>query len=49
MVVHLALATVLAQAERYEGPYGKTKLSQIAKTLRKLMKVAEKDAAEAPS
>jgi hypothetical protein len=49
MVVHLALATVLAQAERYEGPYGKTKLSQIAKTLRKLMKVPEKDAAQPPS
>jgi hypothetical protein len=49
MVVHLALATVLAQAERYEGPYGKTKLSQIAKTLRKLMKAPETDGAEVPS
>jgi Transposase DDE domain/Transposase domain (DUF772) len=49
MVVHLALATVLAQAERYEGPYGKTKLSQIAKTLRKLMKAPENDPAETPS
>jgi hypothetical protein len=49
MAVHLALAAVLAQAERYDGPYGKTKLSQIAKTLRKLMKLPEKDAAQAPS
>jgi hypothetical protein len=38
LVVHLALATVLAQAERYEGSYGKMKLSPIAQTLRKLMK-----------
>jgi hypothetical protein len=38
LVVHLALATVLAQAERYEGTYGKMKLSPIAQTLRKLMK-----------
>jgi hypothetical protein len=38
MVVHLGLATVLAQAERYEGSYGKMKLSPIAKALRKLMK-----------
>jgi hypothetical protein len=47
MVAHLGLATVLAQAERYEGTYGKTKLSQIAKALRKLMKVpAQEDAVE---
>jgi hypothetical protein len=38
LVVHLALATVLAQAERYEGTYGKMKLSPISQTLRKLMK-----------
>jgi hypothetical protein len=38
LVVHLALATVLAQAERYEGSYGKMKLSPVAQTLRKLMK-----------
>jgi hypothetical protein len=38
LLVHLALATVLAQAERYEGTYGKMKLSPIAKALRKLMK-----------
>jgi Transposase DDE domain/Transposase domain (DUF772) len=37
LVVHLALATVLAQAERYEGTYGQMRLSPIAKTLRKLM------------
>lgn len=39
LVVHLALATVLAQAERYEGSYGTMKLSPIAKALRKLMKM----------
>jgi len=38
LAVHLGLATVLAQAERYEGTYGKMKLSPIAKALRKLMK-----------
>jgi hypothetical protein len=38
LVVHLGLATVLAQAERYQGTYGKMKLSPIAKALRKLMK-----------
>lgn len=37
MVVHLAFATVLAQAERYEGTYGKMKLSPIAKALRDLI------------
>lgn len=37
MVVHLAFATLLAQAERYGGTYGKMKLSPIAKTLRELM------------
>jgi hypothetical protein len=43
MVVHLGLATVLAQAERYEGTYGKMKLSPIAKALRKLMKEAPQE------
>ncbi len=38
LIVHLALATVLAQAERYEGTYGTMRLSPIAQTLRKLMK-----------
>jgi hypothetical protein len=37
MVVHLAFATLLAQADRYEGAYGKMKLSPIAKTLRDLL------------
>lgn len=37
MVVHLAFATLLAQAERYEGTYGKMKLSPIAKALRELL------------
>jgi hypothetical protein len=43
LVVHLGLATVLAQAERYEGTYGKMKLSPIAKALRKLMKESAQD------
>src|SRR5207244_852609 len=30
LIVHLALATALAQAERYEGTYGKMRLSVIA-------------------
>jgi hypothetical protein len=37
LVVHLGLATVLAQAERYEGSYGKMRLSPIAAALRKLL------------
>jgi len=38
MVVHLAFATLLAQAERYEGTYGKMKLSPIAHALRELLR-----------
>jgi DDE family transposase/transposase-like protein DUF772 len=45
LVVHLGLATVLAQAERYEGTFGKMRLSPIAKTLRKLMKATPQAAA----
>jgi hypothetical protein len=37
MVVHLAIATLLAQTERYEGTYGKMKLSPLAKALRELL------------
>lgn len=37
MLVHLAFATLLAQAERYEGAYGKMKLSPLAKVLRDLI------------
>jgi len=37
MVVHLAFATLLAQAERHEGSYGKMKLSPVAKALRDLV------------
>jgi hypothetical protein len=44
LVVHLGLATVLAQAERYEGTFGKMRLSPIAKALRKLMKETPPDA-----
>jgi hypothetical protein len=44
LVVHLGLATVLAQAERYEGTYGKMRLSPIAKALRKLMKETAQEA-----
>jgi hypothetical protein len=38
LIVHLGLATVLAQAERYEGTYGTMRLSPIARKLRDLMK-----------
>jgi len=38
LVVHLALATVLAQAERYEGTYGTMRLSPIAAALREMVK-----------
>jgi hypothetical protein len=47
LVVHLGLATVLAQAERYQGTYGKMRLSPIAKALRKLMKDTSPEAAAA--
>lgn len=47
MVVHLAFATLLAQAERYEGTYGKMKLSPLAKALRERLQ-ASTMAAEEP-
>ena len=37
LIVHLALATVLAHAERFEGTYGTMRLSPIAKKLRELL------------
>jgi hypothetical protein len=37
LVVHLAFATLLAKAQRYEGSLGTMKLSPIAKKLRELM------------
>jgi hypothetical protein len=37
LIVHLAFATVLAQAQRYEGSFGVLKLSPIAKRLRDLV------------
>jgi DDE family transposase/transposase-like protein DUF772 len=37
LIVHLGLATVLAQTERYEGTYGTMRLSPIARKLRALM------------
>jgi len=40
MVVHLAFAALLAQTERYEGTYGKIKLSPIAKALREMMQAS---------
>jgi len=46
MVVHLAFATVLAQAERYEGTYGKMKLSPLAKALRELLQESASPAEE---
>lgn len=46
LVVHLGLATVLAQAERYEGSYGTMRLSPIAQALRDLMKEAPETVAD---
>jgi Transposase DDE domain/Transposase domain (DUF772) len=37
LIIHLGLATALAQAERYDGTYGKMRLSTIAQKLRKLI------------
>lgn len=37
LVVHAALATILAQAERYEGTYGTMRLSPIAQALRAML------------
>jgi hypothetical protein len=47
LVVHLGLATLLAQAERSDGPFGKMRLSPIAQALRKLMKEPVPDGAGA--
>jgi hypothetical protein len=47
LVVHLALATVLAQAERYEGTYGTMRLSPIAAALRELLKPPVLETSEA--
>jgi hypothetical protein len=38
MVVHLAFATLLARAARYEGTFGKMSLSPIAKALHELIR-----------
>jgi hypothetical protein len=46
LVVHLGLATVLAQTERYEGSYGTMRLSPIAQALRELMKGPPQPAAD---
>jgi hypothetical protein len=37
LIAHLAFATLLAKAQRYEGSFGTMKLSPIAKKLRQLM------------
>jgi Transposase DDE domain/Transposase domain (DUF772) len=47
LVVHLGLATVLAQTERYEGSYGTMRLSPIAQALRELMKEPPEPAVDA--
>lgn len=43
LIVHLGLATVLAQTERYEGTYGTMRLSPIARKLRELMEETPAD------
>jgi hypothetical protein len=45
LVVHLGLATVLAQAERYQGTYGTMRLSPIAQALRELLQQPVENAA----
>ena len=47
MVVHLAFATLLAQAARYEGTFGKMSLSPIATALQELIGTQAPAAAEA--
>jgi len=47
MVVHLAFATLLAQAARYEGTFGKMTLSPIARALRELIEAPALPVAEA--
>jgi hypothetical protein len=47
MVVHLALATLLAQTARQEGTFGKMKISPRAKALRELMQTPATPGAEA--
>ena len=44
MVVHLAFATLLARAARYEGSFGKMSLSPIAKALHELIGAAASEA-----
>jgi hypothetical protein len=48
MVVHLAFATLLAQAARYEGTFGKMTLSPIAAALRELIQPAAPAGEPAP-
>jgi hypothetical protein len=43
LIVHLAFAALLAQAQRYEGSFGTMKLSPIAKKLRELIGEKEPD------
>lgn len=46
LIVHLGLATVLAQTARREGSYGTMRLSPIAQALRDLMKEAAEPVAD---
>lgn len=47
LIVHLAFATLLAKAQRYEGSFGTMRLSPIAKQLRVLIGEEDSGAAEA--
>jgi hypothetical protein len=49
LVVHLAMATLLAQAHRSEGPFGQMRLSPIAKALREMMENATPIPVETPT
>jgi hypothetical protein len=45
LIVHLAFATLVSKAQRYEGSFGTMKLSPIAKKLRQLMGESSEDSA----
>ncbi|MCE9567339.1 MAG: hypothetical protein K8U57_35505 [Planctomycetes bacterium] len=46
LIVHLAFATLLAKAQRYEGSFGTMKLSPIAKKLHELIGEGDSESAK---
>lgn len=49
LVVHLAMATLLAQANRSAGPFGQMRLSPIAKALREMIEAATPNSVAIPT